>query len=53
MPSFCYQTDLFNLLTSLKMRFRGKNGFYFLSELKRFWKKAKLRPEKRFEANAL
>ena len=35
------------------MRFRGKNGFYFLSQLERFWKKAKLRPEKRFEANAL
>ena len=33
----------------LKVRFREKNGFYFLSQLE----KAKLRPELRFEAKVL
>ena len=55
MPGYRYHTDLFFLLTLLKVRFEGKRDSKWklkISNWKDIEKKTTLRPEKRFEANA-
>ena len=50
MPGYRYHMDLFFLLTLLRVL--EENGFYFFIPIGKILEKAKLRPEKRFEANA-